>query len=228
MTTPNIFDDYTKSYNEILRENTSFFSEDDTYFAKYKIDIVRKNITRPVSRILEYGCGIGRNIHLLKSAFPQAAILGSDISNESLKLAREQNPDVEFFQEMDAKKSIEPFDLIFVAGVIHHIPVNERASAMQTLFNRLSPTGQLMIFEHNPYNPLTRKIVRDCPYDKDAVLLAPSELKRLLHQAGFVAIQNSYCLFFPPRLSKLLSLEAYLGWLPLGGQYWTRAHRMIF
>jgi hypothetical protein len=34
---------------------------------------------------------------------------------------------------------------------------------------------------------------------------------------------QAYCLFIPPKFSRLAPLEKYLGWLPLGGQYWVTA-----
>jgi len=96
---------------------------------------------------------------------------------------------------------------------------------MKVLYQRLTPGGTIVIFEHNPFNPVTRKIVNDCPYDKDAVLLRPSELKTLLVDAGLLVHRSVYCLFVPPSLSALLPLESKLGWLPLGGQYWVTAVR---
>jgi len=219
------FDDYTDNYNSLLRESTGFFTENEAYFAKYKVNILRREVPATTKRLLEYGCGIGRNIPFLRAAFPDATIAGSDISLASLEIARNENPDVEFFLEQDDTDVTEPYEAIFIAGVFHHIPVRERAAVMKTLYRRLAPGGTIVIFEHNPFNPVTRKIVNDCPYDRDAVLLKPSKLKTLLVDAGLLVRRNAYCLFIPPSLSVLLPLEAKLGWLPLGGQYWVAANR---
>lgn len=219
------FDDYTDNYNSLLRESTGFFTESEAYFAKYKVDILRREVPATTKRLLEYGCGIGRNIPFLRAAFPEATIAGSDISAASLEIARKENPGVEFFLEQANTNVAEPYEVIFIAGVFHHIPVRERASVMKALYQRLAPGGTIVIFEHNPFNPVTRKIVNDCPYDKDAVLLKPSKLKTLLIDAGLPVRRSAYCLFVPPSLSVLLSLEAKLGWLPLGGQYWVKATR---
>lgn len=221
------FDDYTENYNQLLREGTSFFSSSEEYFAKYKVNLVRKQVNTSVNRILEYGCGIGRNIPYLQQAFPNAVIMGSDISSVSLEIARRDNAGVEFFKEDESVESTQSFDVIFVAGVFHHIPVAQRLEVAKTLFNRLSPNGQLFVFEHNPYNPVTRRIVSNCPYDEDAVLLKPSELQRFLSEAALVVERKAYCLFVPPSLSILTWLENWLGWLPLGGQYWVQARRTI-
>jgi trans-aconitate methyltransferase len=220
------FDDYTENYNQLLREGTGFFSSNEEYFARYKVNLVRKQIDdTPVNRILEYGCGIGRNIPFLQQAFPKAIIMGSDISSASLEIARRDNIGVEFFREDENAEPTSPFDVIFVAGVFHHIPVSQRVEIAKTLFKRLSPGGRLFVFEHNPYNPVTRRIVNNCPYDEDAVLLNPSELQKTLTGAALIVENKAYCLFVPPSLSKLSWLESRLGWLPLGGQYWVQARR---
>jgi trans-aconitate methyltransferase len=221
------FDDFTENYNQLLREGTGFFSSNEEYFARYKVNLVRQQVDIPVKRILEYGCGIGRNIPFLQLAFPDAVIIGSDISSASLDIALRDNMGVEFFQEDENTESTELFDLIFVAGVFHHIPVAQRAEVAKTLFNRLSPNGLLFVFEHNPYNPVTRRIVSNCPYDEDAVLLKPVELQNLLSKAALTVQHKAYCLFVPPSLSMLTCLENWLGWLPLGGQYCVQAKRPI-
>jgi SAM-dependent methyltransferase len=219
------FDDYTDNYNSLLRESTGFFTESEAYFARYKVDILRREVPATTKRLLEYGCGIGRNIPFLRAAFPDATIAGSDISAASLEIARKENPGVEFFVEQSDTDVADPYEVIFIAGVFHHIPLNKRAAVMKTLFQRLAPGGTIVIFEHNPFNPITRKIVNDCPYDRDAVLLRPLQLRALLVDAGLPVRRSGYCLFVPPALSVLLPLEAKLGWLPLGGQYWVKATR---
>jgi len=139
------FDDYTENYNQLLREGTEFFSSNEEYFAKYKVDLVRKHVHFPVNKILEYGCGIGRNIPYLQQAFPNAVIMGSDISNASLDIARRDNTGIEFFQEDENVELTNLFDVIFVAGVFHHIPVVQRSEVAKTLFNRLTPGGLLFV-----------------------------------------------------------------------------------
>lgn len=221
------FDQYAADYNKLLGEQTQFFSPSEEYFARYKVELVRKNAPGPFGRVLEYGCGVGRNIPFLRAAFPEAVILGSDISGGSLDVARENNPGIEFFLETEPprREGVEPFDLIFVAGVFHHVPPQQRRGVMDTLVGRLRPGGTAFVFEHNPYNPVTRKIVNDCPFDKDATLLAPSELAGTMRAADLEVLRQGYCLFVPPRFKRLLWLEDVLTWLPLGGQYWVQARR---
>jgi SAM-dependent methyltransferase len=219
------FDNYTENYNQLLREGTGFFSSKDEYFARYKVDLVRQMVHSPVKRLLEYGCGIGRNIPFLQEAFPHSVIVGSDISSASLDVARRNNAGVEFLEENKNLECTELFDVVFVAGVFHHVPVSQREDVARTIFNRLSPGGLLFVFEHNPFNPVTRRIVSSCPYDEGVVLIKPSKMKGILEEAGLIVERRAYCLFVPPSFSMLVPLERRLGRVPLGGQYWVHASR---
>jgi SAM-dependent methyltransferase len=231
MTKPVDFDDYSKNYDQLLQEQVGFFSKSDAYFAQYKAELAKSRVNTSVQRLLEFGCGTGRNIGFLRAAFPGALVIGSDVSQASLAHAKELQPEVDFFvEQVNVAETMEVpqlsgVDVIFVAGVFHHIPLDQRASVAKKLFQRLRPGGELIVFEHNPYNPVTRRIVSNCPYDADAVLLAPKQLRGLLADSGFKQAQQGYCLFIPPRLRPLLWLEPYLSWLPLGGQYFVHVKK---
>ena len=64
-------------------------------------------------------------------------------------------------------------------------------------FERLKPSRRLFVFEHNPYNPLTCRLVSRCPVDRDAILLKPRETIARFERSGFSAVVANYCLFFP-------------------------------
>jgi SAM-dependent methyltransferase len=219
------FDQYADKYNELLRDGTRFFSEDESYFARYKVGIVRGLVPRSPARILEFGCGIGRNMPYLREAFPDAELMGSDVSARSIETAREQNPGIRFWVDGEDAGDEGLVDLVFIAGVFHHIPPEERTQAAARVCARVRPGGSVVVFEHNPYNPVTRRIVRDCPYDEGVVLLRPPEMAGLLRGAGFRVRRRRFSLFFPPKLKSLTALEPMLSWLPLGGQYWICADR---
>ena len=63
--------------------------------------------------------------------------------------------------------------------------------------------------------------MRDCPFDDDAILLRPREVRMLLRGAGLCAVQQDYVLFFPRWLAPLRPLERLLGSCPLGAQTLT-------
>src|SRR5688572_19042926 len=119
------FDSFTENYNALLREETKFFTSNEAYFAEYKVNITRSIVKGEPKRILEYGCGIGRNLSFLQNQFKSAQIFGSDVSAKSLDIARIENPGMYFWEEGDEGSEQSGFDLIFVAGVFHHIPPHE-------------------------------------------------------------------------------------------------------
>ena len=87
------------------------------------------------------------------------------------------------------------------------------------------PGGLVAIFEHNPWNPLTRKAVAGCEFDRDAILLRRTESERLLRDAGLTGVEGSYILYFTRESERLQRIERLLGRLPLGAQYVVSARR---
>lgn len=221
------FDEYAERYDNLLSDKTKFFSNDVNYFSKYKVEVASENL--PVSSIktlLEFGCGTGRNIPYLQQFFSSAVVSGSDISEASIDIAKKSSPNASFFLETDLSNDFGNFDLIFVAGVFHHIEPSCRLQTMADLYGRLNEGGYIFVFEHNPYNPITQRIVNNCEYDLDAVLLPPKELIGYASDVGFIKISQGYTLFFPPLLGAAIhSFERLLSWLPFGGQYWVKGRK---
>ncbi len=220
------FDDYADNYESILQDQLKGFSADRGYFSEAKINVMQRLVNTEVTRVLDYGCGIGLNLPYLSNAFPQAKILATDISNKRLSVVGEKYTDAECIKHEQISDLDSSLDLIFVAGVFHHIPPGEREATVAALTKLLKPGGQVFVFEHNPYNPLTRHMVNTCPFDEDAVLISRAGKVRLLRGAfGLSVSHSSYFLFFPYVVRFAQPFERYLGWLPLGGQYFVRAIR---
>ncbi|NGX51196.1 MAG: Trans-aconitate 2-methyltransferase [Chlamydiae bacterium] len=213
------FDEYTDNYEELLEDQLSFFSSSRDYFSAYKVQLLKRSLDRTPKKILDFGCGIGLSLPHLLEAFQGSEIYGSDISLKSLESARQNYPKVTILDTLE--ESSESFDLIFLAGVIHHVPPRDRPLVMQQIQSLLTPGGEVCIFEHNPFNPITRRIVSNCPFDKGVVLVPKQELKRLMKAISIEPTKSEYCLFFPASLRALRAAERFLSWLPLGGQYFV-------
>ena len=213
------FDQYAAQYEAILAAQTNFFDGDSQYFARYKIELA-KRIVGPVGAVLDFGCGIGRSIPHLREIFSDADIVGCDPSVESLAIARQQNPSCRFTSTEDLGPDCK-FDLILASCVFHHIPPQDRQMAIRYCYSRLKEGGHFFIFEHNPINPVTRRMVKLCPFDADAVLLSMRETVARMRKEHLNIDESSYCLFFPQPLAALRPLEKYLRWLPMGGQYFV-------
>lgn len=223
------FDEHAENYEKVLDKDLEFFGEESSYFAEYKINVVKRTLgTAKPLNILEYGCGIGMNIKFFSKHFPDSKINGCDISQKSLEVAKKRNdPNVNFFSINDENlsKYNDTFDLIFVSCVFHHIQPTLRENSMKNIFNLLKKNGMLYFFEHNPYNPVTTHIVNTCVWDTDAILLKPNESINLIKNAGLIVENKKYTLFFPAFLKFLRFMENFLFFLPLGGQYYIKAKK---
>ncbi len=189
---------------------------------------LRGNAASP--RLLDYGCGAGTLLHVLsKMKFP-AALSGCDVSQEMLKEASKRWPQGEPTRfeliEGRAPYADRSFDLVVISAVMHHVEIPQRNQVYADALRLLSTGGRLIVFEHNPYNPVTQWVVRHTPIDQNAIMLRPGEVVRGLNAIGKVATRTEYLMFFPPRLTLLRPCERLLAWFPLGAQYAVAAEKL--
>lgn len=104
------------------------------------------------SKVLEAGCGIGAQTVILSKNSPQAKITSIDISEDSLKLAKERASidrvtNVEFRMEniFDLSFEEESFDHIFVCFVLEHL--KEPVKALASLRRVLKKGGSITVIE---------------------------------------------------------------------------------
>ena len=214
------FDQYAGTYGRLLDQSVALSGETSQYFAEYKARYIAAAMapTNSRNKILDFGCGVGLLSAALKTSLPDVTLHGYDVSPESLvKIDSALLQNGRFTAELTSLDS--DYDAIVMASVLHHVPVNQRTDIMIELANRLADDGKLFVFEHNPLNPVTRWVVRQCPFDHDAILLKPGEVIKRLHDAGLRYHQCDYIVFFPKFLSSCRPLERFLGWCPLGAQY---------
>ena len=83
----------------------------------------------------------------------------------------------------------------------------------------------MFLFEHNPFNPVTRHIFERCPFDADAEMLPMKEARTLADNAGLRINRCGYTLFFPRQLSFLRGLEPMLRGIPIGAQYYVQMEK---
>ncbi|MFT5367746.1 MAG: SAM-dependent methyltransferase [Candidatus Latescibacterota bacterium] len=222
------FDDYSQDYQKLVTDSAFLCGEADDYFDQYKINCLRRWVIGTDSQfdILDFGCGIGKQTVLMAKAFPKASVVGFDISKKSVAIAREKFTHVDNLQFDDQLPAQGCYDVILVANVFHHIPLEDRLEILADLKDRLKPDGRIVIFEHNPLNPLTRYTVNACPFDADAVLVWPNAFIRLARRVGIEVDQKRYIVFFPGFLKIFRRIESHLGWLPIGAQYMLTLKKM--
>lgn len=218
---PEKFDAYARSYDDLHKSSVASSGEDPDYFHDYKIGcLARLGLAR--GPLLDYGCGPGNLTRRLVGRVPE--VHGYDPSAECLAEAASVAPGAHLHDDASAIPR-EHFEVAVLAGVLHHVPKTERRDVLRAVRASLRPGGRVVVFEHNPLNPLTRRAVKDCPFDDDAVLLYPWEARRLLRESGFSDVRLDYIVFFPRALAPLRPLEPRLRRLALGAQLMLVATR---
>ena len=228
------FDKFADEYNAVLGESIKASGEGPQYFAEYKIiDIAREyesrnDVTHARPKILDFGAGNGGSVPYVNKHFPKAQLTCLDVSHRSLDVAEKRFPNLARYVHFDGTQIPFPdgyFDLAYAACVFHHIDHDKHISLLKELNRVIRPGGNLFVFEHNPYNPLTVRVVNNCVFDENAHLIRGSDMRRRLLASGFIGASIHYRLFFPHFLRALRPLELAMTWLPLGGQYYALANR---
>ena len=107
-------------------------------------------------RILDAGCGTGSSTEYLIGLNPQAAVMGMDLSEGAIRVAKERTqrsgistpgtptPEFRCLSLYDVGQLPGQFDLINCVGVLHHLP--DPVRGLQTLALKLAPGGLMHIF----------------------------------------------------------------------------------
>jgi SAM-dependent methyltransferase len=118
--------------------------------AAYSFCTGQKHTTDNI-RILDAGCGSGVSTEYLVHLNPEATVIGIDLSEGTLAVAKERcqrsgATRVEFhhLSLFDADQLEGEFDLINSVGVLHH--TSDPIRGIQALANKLAPGGLLHIF----------------------------------------------------------------------------------
>jgi len=215
------FDEFATEYEVALSQNLRFIPGGVNYYYQNRVNIAIREMASqsPPERILDFGGGVGLTVPLLCKAFPRSVVSLCDASAESTSQAKLRYPYVEVLNGESLPE--RHFDLIFVAGVIHHIDPANRHDVLNRLSRSLALGGLLILYELNPLNPITRRLVRCCPFDDDAELISKGKLKELVETHGELRVINeAFMVFLPPVLGRLARLEQLLKWCPLGAQYY--------
>lgn len=228
------FDKFAMEYRSAHASNIAVSGESPEYFAAYKIRDLARELRRlsgdsMAPHILDFGAGVGNSARYIIESLPDARLTCADVSGESLAIAqsRYNHASVKYVKLDGACLPFADaqFDVAFSACVFHHIAPAEYGVWLGELLRVTKPGGLLMIYEHNPLNPVTRAVVRECPFDENAILIGARALRSRLEAAGWHDVRARFRVFFPRALAGARPLERFLVWLPLGAQYYVTGRR---
>ena len=158
------FDNFARDYKSLLDRSVKISGDSSEYFCEYKARYVARTMGAQFSgKILDFGCGIGLLSVHLKKHLPAATIHGYDVSSQSLQLIPpELTCQGRFSDQLDDLD--DDYELAVLSNVMHHIPKDQRQRTIVDITAHLAAGGKLILFENNPWNPVTRWVVRHCPF----------------------------------------------------------------
>jgi len=222
------FNRYAEDYDSALSRGISVSGEDKNYFAQGRAAWLGRCLRSrgvELGAVLDFGCGTG-------SATPYLLELGArrvkgvDVSERSLEVARrEHGAEHVRFETLADYQPAGEMDLVFCNGVFHHIPLEQRAGALEVIDRSLRPGGYFALWENHPWNPGTRWVMSRIPFDRDAIVVSPPEARRLVSSVGLEVVRTDFLFIFPRVLKWLRGLEPALSRWPLGAQYQVLARR---
>jgi 2-polyprenyl-3-methyl-5-hydroxy-6-metoxy-1,4-benzoquinol methylase len=146
-------------------------------------------------RILEIGCGMGELAHEL-ALLTGARVTGVDLSPGFIEHARTtyRHPQLEFIvadlSQSTPASAQEQYDFIVGNGILHHL-YHHLHTFLPVLARWLAPTGRLIFWEPNLWNPYVY-LIFTFPFLRRAAKLEPDEMafttgfiRRKLVAAGF-------------------------------------------
>ncbi|MCK1574590.1 class I SAM-dependent methyltransferase [Bradyrhizobium sp. 174] len=227
------FDCLAGSYERMINRAIAFAGRDHAFY----IDVKREQILRLAQghfsdlgclSVLDLGCGLGAYHSGLEGRFRE--LHGVDVSAQSVKLAAARHPFVRYstFDGSRLPYDDEQFSMVFTVCVMHHVPPPHWKGFVAEAYRVTAPGGLMLVFENNPYNPLTQYIVKTCDIDKHAVLLRPAKLRRMFTAAGFTDVSTRTIISVPPVGRFLTKMDSLLGNLPFGAQYYLSGSKQAF
>ena len=223
------FDEYAGDYEQALNKGVSLSGESPDYFAEKRVEYTALWLhalgTPPLRRVADFGCGVGNSTPHFRQHFPQAELLGLDVSPASIERAREVHGGASKFLLLNDAVGAGELDLVYCNGVFHHIVPRDRGEWAVRVRKMLAPGGYFAVWENNPWNPGTRMVMRRIPFDRDAIPLAAHEARAMLVGAGFEIVGTRFRFYFPAMLSAFRPLERFGERLPLGAQYCVLARK---
>src|SRR5688572_17868331 len=142
----------------------------------------------PAAKILDVGCAAGRDTRILKDM--GFDVVGSDLAEKLLTIARKENPDIEFvladMRTLPFKD--QTFDAIWASAVLHHIDKPQMPIVLKEFWRVLNAGGLVYIHTKAGQGRLRTEeaIVQD--ETREFELITADELDAMLTQTGYVKV----------------------------------------
>jgi colanic acid/amylovoran biosynthesis glycosyltransferase len=112
------------------------------------LHFVLNHLPAGARRILDVGCGVGQSTIAIKRACPDADVLGIDLSERLIGVARALwDRDGVSFEVADLAEigGVEAFDVVVLIDAYEHMPIRARPAVHAALARLIAPAGRLLL-----------------------------------------------------------------------------------
>jgi SAM-dependent methyltransferase len=151
------------------------------HYCAHVVQLIKEHAQRPVTSLLDIGCGGGKNAFNLKKHYQ---VTGLDLSPAMLQLAKTLNPTCEFIEgDMRSFSFGSTFDAILLDDGISYMASHaDLSAAFQGAFGHLNPGGVLV----------TTPDVTTETFRQNHTIATPAVDKTKPDNIDIVFIENSY------------------------------------
>jgi ubiquinone/menaquinone biosynthesis C-methylase UbiE len=159
-------------------------------------DLIERFVTylKSGDKVLDAGCAAGRDSHLLNQK--GLTVVGIDLSQNFIKLARENYPDItfRFGNFLDLPFSEHTFDGVWAhAAIVHLETKRDVIKALSEFFRVLQPGGILHLHVKRRMDDQVTSVISDplSRHDRFFRWFTPKEVSAYLTQIGFSIIERN-------------------------------------
>jgi len=140
-----------QGYDHIARDYTAWREEEPLLFRAELLDLA--NRLPPDATVLDAGCGAG--VPVTQFLSERFRVIGIDLSEEQLNLARQSVPRATFLHQDMSDLDLAPqsFDAVTCFYALIHVPRDQHARVLENFNRVLKPNGYLLLITGNNDNP---------------------------------------------------------------------------
>jgi SAM-dependent methyltransferase len=177
---------------EAYNKNAEFYAQNfDSYGIRFEdIDLALKLNESGSNKVLELGCGNGRDAEYIISKVGINKYIGIDASKGLIKIAKEKIPEGEFYVEdmREVTHETEQFGIIFSFASMLHMKQEEMVKLIDKCHKMLKTGG--ILFISTKYGEYKEEKVVNLGDDKYYYFYRPEDIEILCPYKFFVVYKN--------------------------------------
>ena len=179
------YDEIAYKYDEPLPDHTV-----DSNLTTLLLDT--PSIAASEARILDIGCGTGKQIHANRIAMPDATIVGTDLSLGMLRVARQRCPAAAWVQGDAAVLPFQNGSFDYVSNQFSYPHMQDKDRLIVEALRVLRPGGRFVMTNIDPWSMNGWVLYRFFPAARDLDhrdFMTGDDFVRAMREAGFVSIE---------------------------------------